>query len=174
MRSKTAAAIVRTCLWSGPLNSRPEIGRAPALSRTSNSFAVYWQNVVAASQQSAAFPETPLWGQRHSIGGLRLGWHEAMGRVERSIILDAGLTHVSDHPTQSRRQARLFWSPPVRGLAQVTGDLPGRLLGLGADLPLGGLSRLAALVPATGLVSVGRRAQPAPAGPRSGCRAKRA
>lgn len=82
-------------------------------------------------------PATPLWVMGHSVGGLWLGWHPAMRRVSRTVTVGAGLTHVTDHPLRTRWKARLFWSGPVRAMAAVAGYLPGRLVGLGADLPRG-------------------------------------
>ncbi len=92
---------------------------------------------AALSTLAATFPATPLWVLGHSLGGLWLGWHESMTRVERSIIIGAGLTHVGDHPLNFRWKARLFWSAPIQGLAMVMGYLPGRVTGLNTDLPLG-------------------------------------
>jgi predicted alpha/beta hydrolase len=83
------------------------------------------------------YPDAPLWVLGHSVGGLWLGWHEAMGRVTRSITVGAGLTHVSDHPWRYQWKARVFWSSPVRLAARMAGYLPGTLVGLGADLPRG-------------------------------------
>lgn len=82
-------------------------------------------------------PTLPVWVIGHSVGGLWFGWHPAMDRVDRAITLGAGLTHVSDHPAHYRWKARLFWSAPVRALAGLAGYLPGRAVGLGADLPRG-------------------------------------
>ncbi|MBS3980308.1 MAG: alpha/beta hydrolase [Rhodobacteraceae bacterium] len=82
-------------------------------------------------------PNVPLWVLGHSVGGLWLGWHPAMARVSRAITIGAGLTHVSDHPWRYQWKARMFWSPPVRALAATAGYLPGRMVGLGADLPRG-------------------------------------
>ena len=82
-------------------------------------------------------PTLPVWVLGHSVGGLWLGWHEAMPRVERAITIGAGLTHVSDHPRHYRWKARLFWSAPVRLAARTAGYLPGRLVGLAQDLPRG-------------------------------------
>lgn len=92
---------------------------------------------AALATLARMYPDTPLWVLGHSVGGLWMGWHEAMGRVTRAITIGAGLTHVTDHPLRYRWKARLFWSPPVRALAGVAGYLPGRMVGLGADLPRG-------------------------------------
>jgi predicted alpha/beta hydrolase len=83
------------------------------------------------------YPDTALWVVGHSVGGLWLGWHAEMARVTRTITIGAGLTHVTDHPLHYRWKARVFWSPPVRLAARVAGYLPGRMVGLGADLPRG-------------------------------------
>lgn len=94
------------------------------------------QNAALATL-ARMYPDTPLWVLGHSVGGLWLGWHEAMGRVSRAITVGSGLTHVTDHPLRYRWKARVFWSPPVRLAAKVAGYLPGQLVGLGADLPRG-------------------------------------
>ncbi len=95
---------------------------------------------AALAMLARTCPQTPLWVLGHSVGGLWLGWHEAMGRVSRSITIGAGLTHVTDHPLRYRWKAQAFWSPPVQALTRAAGYLPGRALGLGADLP-GGVYR---------------------------------
>ncbi|WP_128513901.1 alpha/beta hydrolase family protein [Tabrizicola thermarum] len=92
---------------------------------------------AALAALARMYPDTPLWVLGHSVGGLWLGWHPAMERVSRAIAIGAGLTHVSDHPWRYQWKARAFWSPPVRALAAVAGYLPGRMIGLGADLPRG-------------------------------------
>lgn len=92
---------------------------------------------AALAMLSRMFPDSPLWVLGHSVGGLWLGWHPGVERVSRVITLGAGLTHVSDHPLRYRWKARAFWSSPVRTLARVAGYLPGRMVGLGADLPRG-------------------------------------
>ena len=92
---------------------------------------------AALATLARMYPDTPLWVLGHSVGGLWMGWHEAMGRVSRAITIGAGLTHVTDHPWRYQWKARVFWSPPVRALAATAGYLPGKLVGLGADLPRG-------------------------------------
>lgn len=96
-----------------------------------------FDQAAALAELARRFPDAPLWVLGHSVGGLWLGWHPAMVRVTRAVTIGAGLTHVSDHPLRYRWKARMFWSAPVRALAQAAGYLPGRLVGLGADLPRG-------------------------------------
>jgi predicted alpha/beta hydrolase len=96
-----------------------------------------FDQAAALATLAARFPKTPLRVVGHSVGGLWLGWHEAMPRVERTTIIGAGLVHLSDHPMSFRWLARFFWSAPVRATAWALGYLPGRLVGLNADLPRG-------------------------------------
>ena len=96
-----------------------------------------FDQAAALATQARMYPDTPIWVLGHSVGGLWMGWHAAMARVTRSITIGAGLTHVTDHPWHYRWKARAFWSPPVRAMARVADYLPGRLVGLGADLPRG-------------------------------------
>jgi predicted alpha/beta hydrolase len=92
---------------------------------------------AALATAGRMYPDSPLWVLGHSVGGLWLGWHPGVERVARAITIGAGLTHVSDHPWRYQWKARVFWSSPVRALARASGYLPGRMVGLGADLPRG-------------------------------------
>ena len=96
-----------------------------------------YDQAAALARLAGLFPDTPLWVLGHSVGGLWMGWHKGMERVSRAITIGAGLTHVSDHPWRYQWKARVFWSPPVRLAARMSGYLPGRMVGLGADLPRG-------------------------------------
>lgn len=93
----------------------------------------------AAALQALAdlAPDVPLWVIGHSLGGLWFGWHPAMDRVERAVTIGSGMIHVKDHPARYRWKARLFWSPPAWAVARLAGYMPGRVMGLGADLPRG-------------------------------------
>lgn len=66
-----------------------------------------------------------------------MGWHPGMDRVARAITIGAGLTSVCNHRWRYRWKARVFRSPPVPALAGGSGYLPGRMMGIGADLPRG-------------------------------------
>lgn len=82
-------------------------------------------------------PGAPRWVIGHSLGGLWLGFHSAMLGVKRVIAVASGPIHVSDHPFLFRIKAQLFWRGPVPFVSRRLGYVPGRLLGFGADLPLG-------------------------------------
>lgn len=93
----------------------------------------------AAAERAAAelFPDLPIWVLGHSLGGLGVPFQRHSDRVERIITIGSGMTHYSDHPWSYRPKALAFWfvmGPPATAIA---GYLPGRRLGLGADLPAG-------------------------------------
>lgn len=104
-------------------------------------------------------PGAPRWVIGHSMGGVWLGFHQAMAGVERVVTVGSGLTHVSDHPPGYRWKARAFWHGPVPWVAGALGYLPGARIGLGADLPLGVYRdwRRWCLSPGLHLSDVGRR-----------------
>lgn len=81
-------------------------------------------------------PGVPVQVIGHSLGGLMLAHQPGMAAVERTVLVAAGLVHVSDHPPAFRALARAFWTGGP-ALAALAGYLPGRALGLGADLPQG-------------------------------------
>jgi predicted alpha/beta hydrolase len=91
---------------------------------------------AAVAALAGLVPGVPRWVIGHSMGGVWLGFHPAMAGITRVITVGSGLTHVSDHPPAYRLKARAFWHGPVPWLARALGYLPGRRIGLGADLPL--------------------------------------
>ena len=80
-------------------------------------------------------PDGPLWVLGHSLGGLGLPFHRPPARVSRVITLGAGMGHFSDHPWSYRHKALAFWFLLGPAATALTGYLPGKRLGLGADLP---------------------------------------
>ncbi|MCC5969423.1 MAG: alpha/beta hydrolase [Pararhodobacter sp.] len=80
-------------------------------------------------------PNLPLWVIGHSLGGMALPFQPELGQINRAITVAAGPGHVSEHPWPFRAQALALWY--LLGPVSVTllGYLPGRLLGLGSDLP---------------------------------------
>ncbi len=82
-------------------------------------------------------PDLPVWVIGHSIGGMMLPFQGGAGRVARLIAVAAGPVHLSDHPARWQVLARMFWYGQGPLAAALFGYLPGRALGLGADLPAG-------------------------------------
>ncbi|UWR24564.1 serine aminopeptidase domain-containing protein [Sulfitobacter sp. S190] len=85
----------------------------------------------------AQFGELPQWIIGHSLGGMCLPLQTGLSRVARVITVGSGAVHAADHPWPYQALARTFWSWPVRGIVAAKGMVPGRLMGLGADLPAG-------------------------------------
>lgn len=89
----------------------------------------------AARDWLAAQSDLPLWVIGHSLGGFMLGYQSGLDRIARVIALASGPVHVRDHPWPYQAMARIFWFALGPALVATTGYLPGRLSGLGADLP---------------------------------------
>ncbi|MFY1710544.1 alpha/beta hydrolase family protein [Tritonibacter mobilis] len=82
-------------------------------------------------------PTGALWVLGHSLGGLGVAFHTYPARVSRIITLGSGMTHHWDHPWSYLPKVLAFWFLLGPLATAVTGYLPGRRLGLGADLPAG-------------------------------------
>jgi predicted alpha/beta hydrolase len=92
---------------------------------------------AALSFLAARFPGSPVRIIGHSLGGQWLAFHQEIGRIDRVVTVASGPGFWLDHPWPMRLRAMTFWwllGPAAAGLA---GYLPGRPLGLGADLPAG-------------------------------------
>ncbi|SMX45138.1 alpha/beta hydrolase family protein [Actibacterium lipolyticum] len=83
------------------------------------------------------FPDTPLWVVGHSIGGLMLPFQDGADRVERMITVASGPVHIKDHPWDYVPSVLAFWYGAGPIATKVLGYLPGKILGLGADIPSG-------------------------------------
>lgn len=79
--------------------------------------------------------DLPVWVIGHSLGGLMLRWHKQRARVERFITVAAGPINIKDHPAYFQPAARWHWYLAGPLLTACLGYLPGKLSGLGAELP---------------------------------------
>jgi len=73
----------------------------------------------------------------HSLGGFMMPFHEEMAGVEKITTVASGPAYWCNHPWHYMPAVIAFWfavGPPATALA---GYLPGRAIGLGADLPAG-------------------------------------
>ena len=85
----------------------------------------------------ARFPDAPFWVIGHSLGGFMLPFQKNLDRVDRFIAVASGPGGWTDHPWPYRAAAMALWFGHGPISALVAGYLPGRYLGLGADLPKG-------------------------------------
>lgn len=85
----------------------------------------------------AAVPGVPVWVIGHSLGGMMLGFQPGLAGVARVITVASGMVHLGDHPWPYRATAAAFWYGHGPALVRALGYLPGRLSGLGVDLPAG-------------------------------------
>ena len=81
------------------------------------------------------FPRLPIEVVGHSLGAQYLPWHARAGRVERLVALCSGPAHWLAHPPRFLPRVVFFWFLGGPLAVALAGYLPGRLLGLGADLP---------------------------------------
>ena len=85
----------------------------------------------------ARHPELPVWVVGHSLGGLCVPWHAQARRIERLITVAAGPAHFTRHPLGFLPMVVWFWYLGGPLLTKLYGYLPGKLGGLGTDLPAG-------------------------------------
>ncbi len=90
---------------------------------------------AARTALAAHLPEAPLWVIGHSLGGFMLPFQPDAAHIARLITVASGAAHVGDHPWPYRAQALLFWYGPGPLATRLFGHLPGKAMGLGADLP---------------------------------------
>ena len=85
----------------------------------------------------AECPGLPLWLVGHSLGALTVPFQRDLGQIDRLIAVAAGPVDVPDHPWPFRARAWALWHLAGPLAVAALGYLPGRRLGLGADLPAG-------------------------------------
>lgn len=91
---------------------------------------------AALNAAETYLPGVPLWVIGHSLGGSMLPFHRPR-KIERAIVLTAGLVHVSEHPWPYQALARQFWSVTGPLATLAAGYMPGSRIGFGSDLPAG-------------------------------------
>ncbi|MCV3271721.1 alpha/beta hydrolase family protein [Roseobacter sinensis] len=92
-------------------------------------------NAAARRHLRRAVPDVPLWVMGHSLGAMMLPMQDDVSGIDGVIGVASGLVHHADHPWPYRALALYFWYglPPLA--AAMLGYLPGRRMGLGADMP---------------------------------------
>ncbi|MBY0611879.1 MAG: alpha/beta fold hydrolase [Beijerinckiaceae bacterium] len=96
----------------------------------------------AVEDQSAALdylieacPGLPVWVIGHSLGGMFVNWHRQADRVARVIAIASGPAYLAHHPPTYLPAVLWFWYLGGPPLTALFGYLPGRLSGIGSDLP---------------------------------------
>jgi predicted alpha/beta hydrolase len=98
----------------------------------------------AITDQSAAltflihrFPKLPPRIVGHSLGGQWLAFHDEVGRIDRVAAVASGPGYWRDHPWSMLPSVIAFWWLLGPLATRTIGYVPGRALGLGADIPAG-------------------------------------
>ncbi|WP_300017853.1 alpha/beta fold hydrolase [uncultured Roseobacter sp.] len=92
-------------------------------------------NAAARAHLRRAVPDVPLWVMGHSLGTMLLPMQEDISGIDRVIGVASGFVHHGDHPWPYRAFALYFWYGLPSVATRLCGYLPGRKLGLGADMP---------------------------------------
>lgn len=90
---------------------------------------------IARDWLKGRFPDSPLWVIGHSLGGLMLPFQQRLDQIDRVIAVASGPVNIRDHPWPYQFFPRIFWYLNGPLLTALFGYLPGKLSGLGQDLP---------------------------------------
>jgi predicted alpha/beta hydrolase len=90
---------------------------------------------MARTWLRARYPDLPLLAIGHSLGGLCLPFQDGLAGLDRAICVAAGPVHLSDHPWRDWIGIFSTWYLHGPALTAALGFLPGRRMGLGADIP---------------------------------------
>ncbi|KIC23417.1 MULTISPECIES: alpha/beta hydrolase family protein [unclassified Leisingera] len=92
---------------------------------------------AARTEMQRHYAGVPMYVIGHSLGAMLMPLQEGLTDVARMIVVAGGLVHHHDHPWPYRALALAFWFGHVPALVRALGYLPGRAVGVGADLPAG-------------------------------------
>jgi predicted alpha/beta hydrolase len=92
---------------------------------------------AALSFLAARYPDLSLSVIGHSLGGQWLAFHKDVARIARVAAVASGPGYWLDHPWPMLARAILFWWLVGPAAAAASGYLPGKRIGLGADIPAG-------------------------------------
>ncbi|MDE2578820.1 MAG: alpha/beta hydrolase [Hyphomicrobiales bacterium] len=92
---------------------------------------------AALSFMAARFSDLPLRVVGHSLGAQWLAFHADVGRIDRVVAVASGPAYWRNHPPAVMPQIVAFWWGLGPAATTLLGYLPGKRLGLGADLPAG-------------------------------------
>lgn len=84
---------------------------------------------------SARANGVPIWVIGHSLGGLMISHQDRTGEISRIIAICSGPVHTCDHPWPYQALVRSLWFGIGPASMAVFGYVPGKLSGLGSDIP---------------------------------------
>lgn len=84
---------------------------------------------------SARTEGLPIWVIGHSLGGLMLARQQRPEEISRIVAVCSGPVHTRDHPWPYQALVRLLWYGVGPLALALWGYVPGRLSGLGSDVP---------------------------------------
>ena len=73
----------------------------------------------------------------HSLGGFMIPFHEEIGSVSHITTIASGPAYWREHPWRFMPAVIGFWFTIGPLMAAIAGYMPGKAIGLGADLPAG-------------------------------------
>lgn len=112
------------------------VGHPRASKVTMSDWGIFDQG-AALAELARRYPGIPLRVIGHSLGALWLAFHDDIKRVDRVVAVASGPAYWLNHPWRYMPAVVWFWwlgGPIATALA---GYLPGRVGGLGPDLPAG-------------------------------------
>ena len=92
---------------------------------------------AALNEMLQRFPDIPLRVIGHSMGAHWLAFHGSIDRVDRVVAVASGPAFWLDHPWPFMPAVVWFWWLGGPLAVRLAGYMPGRITGLGPDLPAG-------------------------------------
>ena len=90
---------------------------------------------AAIAWMRRSYPDAALAGIAHSIGGLILTGAPGASHVGRFLLIGVHTAYHGDYHARWRVPMTVMWHGVMPALCGISGYFPGRLLGIGEDLP---------------------------------------
>jgi predicted alpha/beta hydrolase len=90
---------------------------------------------AAIAWMRRSYPDAALAGIAHSIGGLILAGAPGASQVGRFLLIGVHTAYHGDYHAHWRVPMTVMWHGVMPALCGISGYFPGRLLGIGEDLP---------------------------------------
>jgi predicted alpha/beta hydrolase len=85
----------------------------------------------------AEYPNTEIWAVGHSLGGMFLNAHKQSAKISRAFGVASGANYWTQNPLSAMPVITAMWWLVGPAATGAFGYLPGKKLGLGADIPGG-------------------------------------